>query len=124
MACNRGYSALRILKEKIMKYSFEAKVVLTLEHEQGMTTSKHVSTDFNLKVNGILDKRQYIDKENLPTEAGSKVLSNVLIQGLVGNIHMAHEKGFRDSAEHLRWIISELERGFVTVANVEQSNFK
>jgi len=41
-----------------------------------------------------------------------------------GNIHMAHEKGFRDSAEHLRWIISELERGFVTVANVEQSNFK
>ena len=26
--------------------------------------------------------------------------------------------------DRLRWIISELERGFVTVANVEQSNFK
>ena len=89
-----------------------------------MATSKHVATDFNLEVIGELDRKQYLDKEDLPTEAGSKVLSNVLVQGLVGKIHMAHEKGFRDSAEHLRWIISELERGFVTVANVEQSNFK
>lgn len=107
-----------------MEFSFEAKVVLTLEHKKGMATSKHVATDFNLKVIGELDKKQYLDKEHLLTQAGSKVLSNVLIQGLVGNIHLAHEKGFRDSAEHLRWIISELERGFIEVANVQQSNFK
>lgn len=107
-----------------MEFSFEAKVVLTLEHKQGMTKSKHVATDFNLEVIGPLDRSNYINNQGLPTGAGSQVLSNVLIQGLVGNIHMAHEKGFRDSAEHLRWIISELERGFVTVANVEQSNFK
>jgi len=107
-----------------MEFSFEAKVVLTLEYKKGMATSKHVATDLNLEVIGELDKTQYLDKEDLPTEAGSKVLSNVLVQGLVGNIHLAHEKGFRDSAEHLRWIISELERGFVEVTNVEQSNFK
>ena len=107
-----------------MEFSFEAKVVLTLEHKKGTSTSKHVATDFNLEVNGILDKRHYLDKEDMPTEAGSKVLSNVLVQGLIGNIHMAHEKDFRDSAEHLRWIISELERGFITVANVKQSKFK
>lgn len=51
-------------------------------------------------------------------------VSEVLVQGLIGNIHLAHEKGFRDSAEHLRWIISELERGFIEVTNVQQSNFK
>ena len=107
-----------------MEFSFEAKVVLTLEHKKEMTTSKHVATDFNLEVSDNLVRSQYLDKEDLPTEAGSKTLSNVLVQGLIGNIHLAHEKGFRDSAEHLRWIISELERGFVTVANVEQSNFK
>jgi hypothetical protein len=107
-----------------MEFGFEAKVVLTLEHKKGMTTSKHVATDFNLDVIGELDKKQYLDKEDLPTEAGSKVLSNVLVQGLIGNIHLAHEKEFRDSAEHLRWIISELERGFISVANVKQSNFK
>ena len=107
-----------------MEFSFEAKVVLTLEHKKEMTTSKHVATDFNLDVSDNLVRSQYLDKEDLPTEAGSKVLSNVLVQGLVGNIHLAHEKGFRDSAEHLRWIISELERGFIEVGNVEQSNFK
>lgn len=106
-----------------MQFSFEAKVVLTLEHKPGATTSKHVSTDFNLEVIGQLDRKQYLDAQDLPTKAGSQVLSNVLIQGLVGNLHMAHEKGFRDSAEHLRWIISELERGFATVAHVEQSHF-
>lgn len=107
-----------------MEFSFEAKVVLTLEHKKGMTTSKHVATDFNLDVSKELDRSMYLDKEDLPTEAGSKTLSNVLIQGLIGNIHLAHEKGFRDSAEHLRWIISELERGFIEVTNVEQSKFK
>jgi len=107
-----------------MEFSFEAKVVLKLEHKKGMSTSKHVATDFNLEVSKNLSKSQYLDSEDLPNSAGSKVLSNVLIQGLVGNIHMAHEKGFRDSAEHLRWIISELERGFVAVTNVESSTFK
>lgn len=107
-----------------MEFSFEGRVVLTLEHKKGMTTSKHVSTDFNLDVPREFDRSQYLDKEDLPTANGSNVLSNVLIQGLVGNIHLAHEKGYRDSAEHLRWIISELERGFVTVADVEKSNFK
>jgi hypothetical protein len=106
-----------------MEFQFEAKVVVTAEHKPGMTTSKHVATDFNLDVMGPLDRKAYLDKEDLPTAAGSKVLSNVLVQGLIGNIHMAHEKGFRDSAEHLRWIISELERGFVTVAEVSKSNF-
>lgn len=106
-----------------MEFSFEAKVVLELEHKPGMATSKHVATSFNLEVSEELDRAQYIDTQGLPTEAGSKTLSNVLIQGLVGNIHLAHEKGFRDSAEHLRWIISELERGFSSVAEVSKSNF-
>lgn len=89
-----------------------------------MSTSKHVATDFNLYVSKELDINKYLDKESLPNKDGSNAISNVLIQGLVANIHMAHEKGFRDSADHLRWIISELERGFVQATNVEKSNFK
>ena len=45
--------------------SFEAKVVLTLEHKQGMTTSKHVATDFNLEVIGPLDINNYIDNQGI-----------------------------------------------------------
>jgi len=106
-----------------MEFSFEVRVILRLEHKEGMEGAKHVSTDFNLIVSRELDEKQYLDKEGLPTEAGSVALSNVLVQGLIGNIHAAHEKGFKDSAEHLRFIISELERGFVAVANVEKSTF-
>ena len=107
-----------------MEFSFEAKVVLRLEHKPGMATSKHVATGFNLYVSKELDINKYLDKESLPNKDGSNAISNILIQGLVANIHMAHQKGFRDSADHLRWIISELERGFVQVTNVEKSNFK
>lgn len=106
-----------------MEYSFKAEVVLVIEHKEGEQKSKHVATDFNLEVSNNLDVTKYIDHEDLPTQDGSKALSNVLVQGLIGNIHMAHENGFRDSAEHLRWIISELEKGFVAVVNVEKKYF-
>jgi 3',5'-cyclic AMP phosphodiesterase CpdA len=106
-----------------MEFSFEARVVLTLEHKEGMPSSKHKATNFNLFVFGDLDERVYL-KDDLPTQEGSAVLSTVLVQGLVGNIHAAHQSGFRDSAEHLRWIIAELEKGFAAVAEVRESNFK
>lgn len=106
-----------------MEVTFEAKVLLTIEHRKGDLKSKHKSTDFNLYPGPELDKSKYLDDEHLPTADGSSVLSNVLVQGLVGNIHLAHEKGFRDSAEHLRWIISELERGFINVTKISKSEF-
>lgn len=106
-----------------MKISFKGVVVLTVDHQVITQKSKHVATDFNLEVSENLVERKYL-KEGLPTKHGSHALSNVLVQGLVANMHMAHQKGYRDSAEHLRWIISELERGFVQVTRVTQSNFK
>lgn len=107
-----------------MEFTFKAEVHLTLENNPGETMSKHVSTDFTLDIIGPLDKAMYISKEGMPTEAGSKAITLALVQGLVGNIHMAHEKGFRDSAEHLRYIISELERGFINVANIKRGKRK
>lgn len=105
-----------------MEFSFEARVVLTVEQKKGMRSAEHVSTEFNLEVSDEIVRDFYLD-EGLPTKAGSEVLTNVLAQGLIGNIHMAHEQGFRDSAEHLRFIISELERGFATITNVKKSTF-
>jgi len=106
-----------------MQFEFEGKCVIKLEHKEGDKTSKHVKTDFNLSVSENLDVNQYLDKDELPTEVGVKALTNCFVQGLVGNIHYAHEKGYRDSAEHLRYIISELERGFIQVPTITQSKF-
>lgn len=63
---------------------------------------------------------EYNDRRGLPTKAGSHALTNAFVQGLVGNIHHAHQKGFKDSAEHLRYIIAELERGFINVATTQE----
>lgn len=98
-----------------MEYSFTAIVKVTAEHAKGALSSKHVSTDFRLEAPLPLDESQY-NEDGIPTAKGSHALTATLIQGLVGNIHYAHEKGFRDSAEHLRYVISELERGFIAVS--------
>lgn len=106
-----------------MIFSFEARVVLTLDYIKEIDKSEHVSTDFNLDIGNNLDKSSYLDSEGLLTKDGSNVLSNVLIQGLIGNIHLAHQKEFRDSAEHLKWIVAELERGFIEQVEIEKSTF-
>jgi hypothetical protein len=107
-----------------MEFEIEGRCVVKLEHKQGEQTSKHVTTDFNLDVSKNVDRSHFLDKEDLPTAAGTTALTQCFVQGLVGNIHNAHEKGYWDSAEHLRYIIAELERGFSSVANVYESNFK
>lgn len=106
-----------------MEFKLEGRCVLTLSHKQGDKTSKHVSTDFNLAVSNNLSQSVYLHKDGLPTQEGSKCLTNCFVQGLVGNVHYAHQKGYRDSAEHLRYIIAKLEEGFSKVANVYKSEF-
>lgn len=107
-----------------MEYSMECRVVLTLDHKKGSKKSEHVATDFNLSVSENLDQSVYLDKDGVPTEIGSKTLTNVLVQGLVGNIHQAHQNGYWDRAEHLRYAIAELERGFAGVATAYKANFE
>jgi hypothetical protein len=106
-----------------MIFDFEGKCVLQMEHNQGMKTSKHVQTKINLDVSRNLDRKKYLDEDDLPTAMGVKALTNVFIQGLVGNIHHAREKGYWNDSEHIRYIIAELERGFVENAITGTSTF-
>lgn len=106
-----------------MKFKIEGRCVLTFEHTEGEEKSKHVSTDFNLEVGQNLKRELFLDMEDLPTAVGVKALTQCFVQGLVGNIHYAHNQDFWDSALHLRYIIAELERGFSTVANTTKSSF-
>ncbi len=106
-----------------MKFKIEAKCVLTLEHKEGEKTSKHVTPDFNLEVSENIERDMFLNENDLPTEAGSKAITQCFVQGLIGNIHFAHENGFRNDAEHLRYIISELEQGFIRIPKIYESNF-
>lgn len=103
------------------EFYFKAFVRLTMSHEKGSKSSRHEATDIRLDPGPMLDKKMYL-KNDLPTHEGSRMLTEVLVAGLVANIHNCHHLGHRDSAEHLRHIIAELERGFVAAgATVTES---
>lgn len=103
-----------------MEFSMTGISKLTLNHRPGEPTSSHVATDMRFEVSKNMDQKKYLDKDDLPTKDAIKPISQCFIQGLVANIHAAHQKGWWDSAEHLRYIMTELQRGFVEVATVEE----
>lgn len=103
-----------------MQFSFTAVSKITLECKPGDKKSTHVATDFRLEVEG-LPENVYLTPEELPSKEGIKPLTLAFVHGLVGNIHSAHEQGFWDSAEHLRYCIDELTRGFASVAHTFKS---
>lgn len=106
-----------------MTFEFEGRTVILLEHNPGEPTSRMIGTEINLGVSANLDKTKYLDNNGLPTENGSKILTDVFVQGLLANIHNAHQRKLRDSAEHVRYIISELERGFVAITKAGEGEF-
>ena len=107
-----------------MIYKITGIVTVTAQYTKGATSSTHLSTDFRLEVSRHLDQSQYNDSRGLPTKAGSHALTNAFVQGLIGNIHHAHQKGYKDSAEHLRYIIAQLERGFASVADTSEGTME
>lgn len=99
-----------------MEVKVEAISSITLEPKG--TTAKLLCTEFTLNVSSNLERSAYI-KDGKLTKDGCQFATQAFVQGLLGNLHYAHQAGFRDSAEHLRYIIAELERGFVRPVQVE-----
>lgn len=106
-----------------MIVKFKSLCILELEHIPGKEEARHLSTKFNLDVSDNLDKSKYLKEDNTPTKTGMMALTNNFVQGLIGNIHNAHNNEQWDSAEHLRYIIAQLEKGFINVTDVDTSKF-
>jgi hypothetical protein len=105
------------MNEKITA-GFTAVSIITMEHYIGNQTSKHLYTEMYLQVSANLDKHHYVKDDGGLTNEGCKAATIAFIEGLVANIHAAHQEGHWDSAEHLRFIISNLEKGFIRVTQV------
>lgn len=106
-----------------MEAQFTAISRITLRPNSDGQSSKLVQTDILLEVGDNLERKIYLDKDQLPTKQGVKPMTQALVQGLIGNIHMAHQKGWWDSAEHLRYVIAALEQGFAEVADISVNKF-
>ncbi len=111
-----------------MEFLFKGISVVRYKYKEGDKSSTHLDTKFSLEAIRLepsenLDRSFYFEEDGMPKAAAIKPMTQCFVQGLVGNIHTAHQLGHWDSAEHLRYIISELERGFIQPANVEKSEF-
>ena len=94
-----------------------ASVIMTIENKGGQKNIlKESSTQFH--VGEGLHEPAYYNPDGTLNFPGAKTMSQCFVQGLNANIQSAHENGVWDSAEHLRWIISELEKAFVQVVKV------
>ena len=94
-----------------MKYTFSVISQVTAVADMKTGRSRIGETKVFLECSKG-NAKAWKDKHGVVNERGLKVQTQGLIYGLVANIHFGHQLGTWDSAEHLRYIIKELERGF------------
>jgi hypothetical protein len=98
---------------------FVAISKLNIKHDLTTNKSRHDGVNILLETSENLDRSKYIKSDGYLTEEGNKILTQVLVQALIGNIHLAHQHNKIDSAKHLREIISELEIGFIRNVKID-----
>lgn len=116
-----------------MEFTFGVISTVTLDHKEGAPESKLMSSQYNLFIDDVenkkagsdihIDKSMYLDGEGYPTAAGCQMITEVLVTAISGNIHAAHQQGFKDSAQHFREIIKNLEDQFILNVDIEKSAF-
>ena len=90
-----------------------AQLVVNVNGITGKGTPEE--TNIRLDLSPGLDESKYLSEETVFTAEGSKIATIAFCQALIGNIHIAHENGFRDSAEHLRDILDTITNGFAAL---------
>jgi hypothetical protein len=101
-----------------METIFEVIVQLTVEDKDGDLKARPLSTQIAMNAQSNLDRTAYVNPDGTPTEAGGKVITEVLLRGLIGHIHAMKEIGVRNDVEHVRYIIDKIEDGFAQVTQV------
>ena len=102
-----------------VKSYIKASSVINLESTESETKQKLKSVDVQIEVSKNISMEAYLTTERRLNKEGMNVVTQAFVQGIVANIHAAHQAGFIDSAEHLRYVISEIEKGFVELGDVE-----
>lgn len=108
---------------KKTQFQIEGSVKVTLEHTDGKAMSEFIRSDIYLDFIGPIDRKKYFNPDELPNGDGCKCLTIAFVSAIANNIHYAHEKGYRDSAEHLRYVIAKLEDQFIQVPKIDTGNF-
>ncbi len=95
-----------------MKYDFAVVVQVSAEADFENGRSKMISCNVNLLSTSSTVEAGWKHKDGIVTEAGMKVQTVGLIQGLVAQLHFGHQMGLWDKDEHYRYILENLAKGF------------
>jgi hypothetical protein len=60
-------------------------------------------------------------KDELPNNNGVRTITDVLCVAINSNIQTAHDKGYRNNAEHIRAVIKKLEDLFIIQTTTYES---
>jgi hypothetical protein len=90
-----------------MKATFTGRSKMTIEYKDKEIVG--ITTDIGLELSNNLDFSEYLDK-GIPTQAGNKVLTQSLIQGLIANVYMGNKMKYVSTATHLEFIIEEFQK--------------
>lgn len=107
-----------------MKFGFQAIATIEVNHQKETNKSTIEASQILLDCSPNLDKKAYINRDGSPTKAGTRAITNTFVQGLICNIHNSHKDGKWNDAEHIRYIIDELQKGFVAQVKAETGEFK
>jgi hypothetical protein len=108
------------------KFHFTVTSQLVLEHDGRSKHSTHVETNIDLELSRNLIKDTYVKPDGVEwTAEGCKVITRTLCSALASNIHYAHQRGLKDSAEHMREIIDDLGEMFARAdAKISQGKLR
>lgn len=101
-------------------FTYEAHVKLTIipKPEEGRSTVKETNVHLDVPYS-VGWKRP----DGLPNKDGMKAQTQALIQGLIATIHFAHQKNMWDSADHMKYVIDNLQRGFIAQAEAYEADY-
>lgn len=103
-----------------MKFEFSAKAKIELESINISNVTKLNFCEFVLKIPKNVDENEYYNDSEMLNIYGAKMASLVFLNGIMANIHSSHQAGVFDSAEHFRWVISEMETLFVKIPTIKK----
>src|SRR5438270_783231 len=91
-----------------------SKVIM--EYEQGKRP--HLKeTNIALELSPNLEKSEYLNPDGTHHKGGMKAVTQAFIQGLIGNVKIADQRGWWKEGAHMQYIIDELQRAFVHTSN-------
>ena len=109
------------MSEKKFSYELKSSVYLKVDQTKGAKSSKLINCDVVFDTPKTREFSHLKYQNGKPSAAGLRASTTVLLSGIAANIHYGHKQKMWDSAEHLRYVISELERQFVQVAKTEDA---